>query len=138
MAKKRTNSASRGHLALNLQYVRTLYGWSQERLGLECELKRTYIGALERREVNPGIDNVDRIAQSLGVAGHLLIQDPADSHPVFFAMAKNADGNRSIAGKIDGKGDGNGRGLARGKDVGKIDGDGRDLLRGKRVGPSSF
>lgn len=89
MAKKSNgNSASRGHLSLNLRYVRTLHGWSQEELGLKCDLKRTYIGALERREVNPGIDNVDCIAFALGVPGHVLILDPIEAHPMFLNGSK--------------------------------------------------
>ena len=87
MATKKLKSASRGFLALNLRYVRTLHGWSQEELGLKCELKRTYIGALERREVNPGIDNIDCIAAALGVPGHVLILDPKDAHPLFLSQA---------------------------------------------------
>ena len=87
MAMKKLKSASRGFLALNLKYVRTLNGWSQEELGLKCDLKRTYIGALERREVNPGIDNIDCIAVSLGVPGHVLILDPKDAHPLFLTQS---------------------------------------------------
>lgn len=80
-------SASRNYLSLNLQYLRRLYGWSQEQLGQHCDLKRTYIGALERNEINPGLDNVDLIAMSFGLPGHALIQDPRAAHPLFKAKA---------------------------------------------------
>lgn len=87
MAKNK-HSHSRTNLSLNLKYIRTLTGWSQEQLGLKCDLKRTYMGALERSEVNPGIDNVDRMAACLGVPGHVMILDPRDAHPLFLAALK--------------------------------------------------
>ncbi|HUS23319.1 MAG TPA: helix-turn-helix transcriptional regulator [Candidatus Binatia bacterium] len=86
--KKNASAGSRSYLAMNLQYARTLRGWSQEQLGFECSLKRTYIGALERGEVNPGLDNIDRIARALGVPGHTMIQDPREAHPHFLSSAK--------------------------------------------------
>lgn len=46
-------------------------GVSQERLGELAELHRTYVGHIERGEVNPSLYNVIRIAAALGV-------DPAD------------------------------------------------------------
>jgi ribosome-binding protein aMBF1 (putative translation factor) len=68
--------SSRRKLSQNLQAARMLLGWSQEQLGLQSGLKRTYIGALERREINPGIDNVDKLAAALGVPGSVLLADP--------------------------------------------------------------
>lgn len=73
---------SRANLSLNLKYVRRLTGWSQEELGDKSGLKRTYIGMLERSEVNPGIDNIDRVAGCLGMPGHVLILDPREAHPL--------------------------------------------------------
>lgn len=87
MARMRTprqSPSSRFHLALNLQIARTIFGWSQEELGLESGLKRTYIGALERQEVNPGIDNLDRIARALGLPPHVLILSPDLAQPLIF------------------------------------------------------
>jgi ribosome-binding protein aMBF1 (putative translation factor) len=79
MRVKNTSSSSRSHLALNLQMARTIFGWSQEQLGLRSGLKRTYIGALERQEINPGIDNLDRIAAALGVPANVLILNPEEA-----------------------------------------------------------
>jgi len=45
-------------------------------LGFQCGLKRTYIGALERKEVNPGIDNLDKLAVGVGVLAHVLLLSP--------------------------------------------------------------
>lgn len=75
MAKLRKRS-SRVCLASNLRAARSLYRWSQEELGFQCGLKRTYIGALERREVNPGIDNLDKLAIGVGVRAHVLLLSP--------------------------------------------------------------
>lgn len=77
-------NGSRRHLALNIRVARVLAGWSQEALGLHCGLKRTYIGTLERAELNPGIDNVDRIAQGLGVPAHVLLLPPEVAHPLIY------------------------------------------------------
>jgi transcriptional regulator with XRE-family HTH domain len=76
MPKKSKKRTSRGCLASNLRAARSLFRWSQEELGFQCGLKRTYIGALERREVNPGIDNLDKLALGLGVLSHVLLQSP--------------------------------------------------------------
>lgn len=76
MAKKIKKKSSRVTLASNLRAARSLFGWSQEELGLKCGLKRTYVGALERREINPGIDNLDRLALGLGVFAHVLLLSP--------------------------------------------------------------
>jgi transcriptional regulator with XRE-family HTH domain len=76
MAKKLLKKSSRISLASNLRAARSLFRWSQEELGLQCGLKRTYIGALERREVNPGIDNLDKLAIGVGVLAHVLLLSP--------------------------------------------------------------
>ena len=76
MLKKLKVKASRVCLASNLRAARSLFRWSQEELGLQCGLKRTYIGALERREVNPGIDNLDKLAVGVGVLAHVLLLSP--------------------------------------------------------------
>jgi DNA-binding XRE family transcriptional regulator len=76
MAKKLQKKSSRISLSSNLRAARSLFRWSQEELGLQCGLKRTYIGALERREVNPGIDNLDKLAIGVGVLAHVLLLSP--------------------------------------------------------------
>ena len=76
MAKKIQLRSSRISLAANLRAARSLFQWSQEELGLRCGLKRSYVGALERREVNPGIDNLDKLARGVGVFSHVLLLSP--------------------------------------------------------------
>lgn len=81
---------SRIRLAENLLVGRTMYGWSQERLGLECDLKRTYVGALERQEINPGIDNLDKLAHAFGISTHVLLLRPADAYVVLRSALENS------------------------------------------------
>jgi hypothetical protein len=76
MAKKAVRKSSRIFLAANLRAARALFRWSQEELGLQCGLKRTYVGALERTEVNPGIDNLDKLALGVGILAHVLLLSP--------------------------------------------------------------
>ena len=80
MGKKLQKKSSRISLASNLRAARSLFRWSQEELGLQCGLKRTYIGALERREVNPGIDNLDKLARGVGVLAHVLLLSPEHAY----------------------------------------------------------
>ncbi len=87
MAKSNRRISSRHSLAANLRAARTLFGWSQEDLGFECGLKRTYIGALERLEVNPGIDNLDKLASGVGVDPCTLLLSPAQAFEAISAAA---------------------------------------------------
>ena len=85
MAKKPVRKSSRVCLAANLRAVRALFRWSQEELGLQCGLKRTYVGALERTEVNPGIDNLDKLAVGVGILAHVLLLSPEVAYGHIFA-----------------------------------------------------
>jgi len=79
-------SSSRTNLASNLQLTRTILKLSQEQLGLRCGLKRTYIGALERGEMNPGVDNLDRIAAGIGVDSPVLILAPEQACSILYKV----------------------------------------------------
>lgn len=55
-------------LADNVRYLRTLRRWSQEALGLEADLNRTLIGAIERAEINTSIGTAEKIACAFGLS----------------------------------------------------------------------
>ena len=50
-----------------IKKVRLARGWSQMYLAAEASLDKSYIGAIERAEVNPSIKKIARIADALGV-----------------------------------------------------------------------
>ncbi|MFZ6846473.1 helix-turn-helix domain-containing protein [Undibacterium sp. RuTC16W] len=47
--------------------TRKAQGISQEELALKCEIDRSYMGAIERGEQNPGLLHLARIAKALSV-----------------------------------------------------------------------
>lgn len=59
----------------NIRMRRAQLGLSQEALADAAGLHRTYIGSVERCERNISIDNIQRIADALGVSPHLLITE---------------------------------------------------------------
>jgi transcriptional regulator with XRE-family HTH domain len=50
-----------------LRTLRKAAGLSQERFALDCNLDRSYVGAIERGERNVSLRYVDRFAKALGV-----------------------------------------------------------------------
>lgn len=52
----------------NIRKYRLKKGWSQEELAFECDLHRTYIGAIERGERNITVVNLIKIKEKLGVS----------------------------------------------------------------------
>lgn len=65
-------------LSQNIRRIRNIKGLSQETLADLCELHRTYIGSVERGERNISIDNVERIADALGVEPTALLNQDQD------------------------------------------------------------
>lgn len=63
--KRRT---ARDVLAVNMVRLRGVQGWSQEDLAFEADLHRTFIAHVERQVRNISIDNVEKIADALGVS----------------------------------------------------------------------
>jgi ribosome-binding protein aMBF1 (putative translation factor) len=61
-------SAARRQLARAIRWRRRLNGWSQEALGLSAGLDRSYVGAVERVEVNISMDNADKLATAFGIS----------------------------------------------------------------------
>lgn len=61
-------------LGKNIKSVRQSRGLSQMYLAAEASLDKSYIGAIERAEVNPSIKKIVRIADALGVSFSELFQ----------------------------------------------------------------
>ena len=55
-------------LASNVKAFRAERGISQEELADLCELHRTYIGSIERRERNATLSTLEVLANALGVS----------------------------------------------------------------------
>ena len=55
-------------LAENVLHYRKVRRLSQEDLAALCELHRTYIGSIERRERNVTLSTLEAIANTLGVS----------------------------------------------------------------------
>jgi transcriptional regulator with XRE-family HTH domain len=66
-------SSARAMLAANVIRLRRDRGWSQEALAFECGLHRTFVAHVERQVRNVSVDNIERIAQALGVAVYELL-----------------------------------------------------------------
>lgn len=61
-------------LATNIRILRNGRGWSQEDLGAEAGLHRTFIGAVERAERNLSLDNAEKLAVALSVEAWTLLK----------------------------------------------------------------
>ena len=71
--QNRKSVNARQILAHNLRALRAERGWSQEDLALEAELHRTFVAHVERCVRNISIDNVEKLANALGVPVYRLL-----------------------------------------------------------------
>lgn len=62
-------------LGKRVRQFRLKLGWSQMFLAAESGLDKSYIGSIERAEVNPSIKKIARIADALGVHVAELLED---------------------------------------------------------------
>ncbi len=51
-----------------VRVLRKDQGYSQESFAYACELDRTYVGGIERGERNVALRNIEKIADTLGIA----------------------------------------------------------------------
>jgi len=63
-------------LAANIVVLRHAKGWSQEALAFEAGLHRTFVAHVERQVRNIAIDNIERLAEALGVQAYELLKPP--------------------------------------------------------------
>jgi transcriptional regulator with XRE-family HTH domain len=75
---------SRSAIAGNLQLARTIFNLSQEDLGNRCQLHRTHISAIERQELNVGVDTIERIAKAFAVPAYVLLMSRAEAQPLLY------------------------------------------------------
>ncbi len=67
MPRKASQSA-RAILAENVRAFRKELGYSQEEMAELCDLHRTYIGSVERKERNVSLSTLEVFARALGVS----------------------------------------------------------------------
>lgn len=65
--KAKIENRARLLLAKNLRQLRLAKGWSQEELADLANFHRTYVSQLERGITNVTIDNLQRLAEVLGI-----------------------------------------------------------------------
>lgn len=75
MKTSKPASETRDLLARNLRRLRAQKGISQEELADLAGLHRTYVGSVERGERNISIDNIEKLANALGVKVTDIIGD---------------------------------------------------------------
>ena len=65
-------------LGINVKRQREKVGISQEKFAEMCGLHRTYISDLERFQRNISINNIERIANALGIEAYKLFIIPEE------------------------------------------------------------
>jgi transcriptional regulator with XRE-family HTH domain len=75
MQERQRVVSAREVLAENMRGLREARSLSQEALAAHSGLHRTYVSQVERCKVNVSLDNVQRIADALGVPLHKLLDE---------------------------------------------------------------
>ncbi|MDC8786315.1 helix-turn-helix domain-containing protein [Roseateles koreensis] len=74
--------ALRKIFAAAVQAYRKKLGLSQEALGSKAGLHRTYVSQVEQCRQAATLDSIERMANALGVAPHLLLKAPREKKDV--------------------------------------------------------
>lgn len=69
---------ARARIAWNLRRIRVDQAISQESLAVDANVDRSYISGLERRQFNPSVDVLDRLAIALSVDVSEFLVKPGD------------------------------------------------------------
>lgn len=69
--------SARKILAANVRRLRLERGLSQEALAALADIHRNYLGGIERSERNVGLDNLEAIANALGLSISALLDERA-------------------------------------------------------------
>lgn len=77
--KAPSTKSARSVLAENIVRLRAEKEWSQETLGFEAGLHRTFIAHVERGVRNISIDNLEKIACAFGIATYKLLEPIPDN-----------------------------------------------------------
>ena len=80
-------------LARNLRLLRFHRRWSQETLGLEAGLHRTYISQVEKGKSNISLDNVEKLAHAFGLSVSDLLRQPDGTMSQDVLPASSGSGN---------------------------------------------
>ena len=75
MKKRVTSALLRNIVGQNVRVYRAAKGVSQEALAERCGIKRSYIGAIERAEVDIRLTTLSKLAVGLGVEVYRLLMD---------------------------------------------------------------
>ena len=70
-----------GQFGARLRALRKAARLSQEKLALQSELDRSYVGQVERGERNIALKNIAKLAQALNVAPYELLRFPCCDLP---------------------------------------------------------
>ena len=72
---------TRKTIGWNVRLLRVERGLSQERLALEADIDRSYIGRIERGSENVTVAALDAIAAALSVPVSRLFTEPSEGEP---------------------------------------------------------
>ncbi|MGC4409966.1 XRE family transcriptional regulator (plasmid) [Rhizobium rosettiformans] len=72
---------TRKTIGWNVRLLRVELGLSQERLALETDIDRSYVGRIERGTENVTVAALDAIARALGVPVSRLFVEPDEIEP---------------------------------------------------------
>jgi ribosome-binding protein aMBF1 (putative translation factor) len=74
MPYARPDRLFRRKCGLRVRELREAAGWSQEDFAEHCDLRRTYVGSIERGERNVAILNIRKIATALDISMSKLLE----------------------------------------------------------------